>query len=190
MTLLASEVRVAITGEMFSAPAGTALPDDVTTPLTEDFIGHGYVDEDGIVESWDDSVQNITAWQNATVVRAARESSVGTFKLVLIQTRGSNLELYYPGSVVEANGAGEWKLDVLPANADPRVFVFNVVDGDKIERIVLGNAEVTERGDVVRKNGEPIGYEITVTLYPDDDGNLMHKYSNDEAWGIDSGASS
>lgn len=190
MALVASEVRVAITGEMFSAPAGTTQPTNSSTALSASFIGHGYVGEDGVTESWDDSVENIVAWQNATVVRAARTSSVATFGLKLIQTRGSNLELFYPGSTVEDNGANEWKIAVLPANADPRVFVFNVVDGQKVERIVIGNGEVTERGDVVRKNGEPIGYEVTITAYPDDDGVLFTKYSNDAAWDIDSGASS
>lgn len=189
MALVASEVRVAITGEMFSAPSGTTQPTNAETALSASFLGHGFISEDGVTESWDDSVDNIVAWQNAVVVRAARSSSVATFNFKLIQTRGSNLELYYVGSTVEANG-GEWKIAVVPANSDPRVFAFNLVDGDKIARISIGNGEVTERGDIVYKNGEAIGYEVTVTAYPDDNGVLFTKFSNDAAWEIDSGGGS
>jgi hypothetical protein len=184
MALVASEVDIAITGEMFSAPRDTTAPTDASTPLPVDWIGHGYVSDDGVTVSGDDSVDNIVAWQNATVVRAARTESVGTLNLKLIQNRGSNLELYHPGSHMEANGP-EWTLEVKPANADPRSFVLNVVDGDKLMRIYVGNGEVTERGDVMYQNGEAIGYEVTITCYPDDDGNLMVKHSTAAEWGTD-----
>jgi hypothetical protein len=99
-------------------------PTDATTPLDEAFIGHGYVSEDGVTENNDDSVDNIVAWQNAVTVRAARTESTLTLNATLIQTRGSNLELFYPGSFVEANG-DEFKIEVKPAVSDPRAFVLN-----------------------------------------------------------------
>lgn len=184
MALVASEVDVAITGQLYSAPRGTAPPEDASSPLDPEWIGHGYVSEDGVTESWEDSVENIVAWQSATVVRSARTESVATLSCTLIQSRGSNLELYHPGSQME-EGEDGWRLDVVPAVADPRAFVLNVVDGPKLMRIFIGNGEVTERGEIQYQNGEPIGYEVTITTYPDDDGNLMVKMSNDDAWGID-----
>ncbi|WP_171110636.1 MULTISPECIES: phage tail protein [unclassified Streptomyces] len=184
MALVADEVRVAISGELLSAPRGTAAPTNASDPLDPAFKGHGYVSEDGVTENWDDSTDNIVAWQNAVTVRAARTESTLTLACTLIQTRGSNLEFFYPGSQVEANG-GEWKIDVKPPTSDPRAFVLNVLDGTDLIRIYVGNAELTERGEVMYQNGEPIGYPVTVTAYPDDDGNLMTKFSNSAAWGID-----
>lgn len=185
MALVADEVRVAITGELYSAPRGTTAPTNATTALDAAFIGHGYVSEDGVTENWDDSVENIVAWQNATTVRAARTESTLTVACTLIQTRGSNLELFYPGSIVEANGAGEWKLDVKPPTADPREFVLHVIDGTELIRMYLGNAELTERGEVPFANGSAVMYPVTLTAYPDDDGNLMTKFANGAAWGED-----
>ncbi|MFE1361312.1 phage tail tube protein [Streptomyces harbinensis] len=181
---MASEVDIAITGELFSAPRDTAAPTDASTALPAAWIGHGYVSQDGVTESWDDSVDNIVAWQSATVVRAARTESVATLSCTLIQNRGSNLELYHPGSRMAASGS-EWMLEVTPANADPRSFTLNVIDGDKLMRIYVGNGEVTERGDITYQNGEPIGYEVTITCYPDADGLLMRKFSTAAAWGED-----
>lgn len=184
MALVADEVRVAITGELYSAPRGTAAPTTAASALNAAFIGHGYVSEDGVTENWDDSVDNIVAWQGATTVRAARTESTLTISCSLIQTRGSNLELFYPGSVVEANTT-EWKIEVKPATSDPRAFVLDVVDGAELIRIYLGNAELTERGEIPYQNGEAVMYPVTITAYPDDDGNLMVKYSNSAAWGED-----
>lgn len=187
MALQADEVRVGITGELFTAPLGTAAPSNASDPLTADWIGHGYVSEDGVTEGYDDSVDNIVAWQNATVIRAARTESVATIQCKLIQTRGSNLELFHPGSHVTANGP-EWRLDVKPAGSDPRAFCLNVIDGPNLIRIYAGNAEVTERSEIQYANGEPVGYDVTITTYPDADGNLMVKMSNSAAWGIDIGS--
>lgn len=187
MSLVAQEVRIGITGEMFSAPLGTTLPTDETSPLNAAFVGHGYASEDGVTENWDDSIEPIIAWQNATTVRTARSGTDGTIQLSLLQTRGSNLELFYPGSNVAANGGG-YALEVVPPTADPRSFVLNVVDGADIIRIVIGNGSITARGEVPYSNNSAVMYPLTITAYPDIDGNLMVKYSNSSAWGIDIGS--
>src|SRR5690554_4976975 len=95
--LAAEEVRVAITGAFYSAPRAAAVaPTNASEQLDPVYTGHGYVSEDGVTENHDDSVDNITAWQGAVTVRAARTESTTTLELTLIQTRGSNLELYHP----------------------------------------------------------------------------------------------
>lgn len=184
MALVADEVRVAITGELLSAPRSTPAPTNASTALNAAFKGHGYVSDDGVTENWDDSVDNIVAWQNAVTVRAARTESTLTLACTLIQTRGSNLELFYPGSQVEANAA-EWMIHVKPPTSDPRSFVLNVIDGEELIRIYLGNAELTERGEVPYQNGSAVMYPVTITAFPDDNGDLMTKFSNSAAWGLD-----
>lgn len=187
MSLAADEVRVGITGELFSAPTGSTAPTDSSTALDAAFLGHGYVSDDGVTETWDDSVDTIVAWQNATTVRASRTESTMTLACTLLQTRGSNLELFYPGSSVEANG-DEYKIEVKPPTSDRRAFVLNVIDGDDVIRIYVGNGELTDRGDVPYKNGNAVMYPVTITAFPDADGNLMVKYSNSAAWGTDIGS--
>jgi hypothetical protein len=185
VSLAADEVRVGITGEMFSAPLATAAPTNSSTALNAAFLGHGYVTDDGVTETWDDSVDTIVAWQNATTVRATRTESTLTLACTLLQTRGSNLELFYPGSFVEANGADEWKIDVKPPASDRRSFVLNVLDGDDVIRIYIPNGELTDRGDVPYKNGDAVMYPVTITAFPDSNNVLMSKFSNSAAWGTD-----
>lgn len=182
MVLDATQVRVGITGQVYRAPLGSAAPTDATTALAAAYTGLGYVNEDGVTENWDDSVENIIAWQNATVVRSAVTESVGTLAFMLIQTNRAVLEAFHRGSTMTEPSAGNFRIDVKPITAAPATWVLDVVDGAKHYRLFVPNGEVTERGEVMYANGEPIGYPMTVTCYPDAAGTLMVKFSDDIAW--------
>jgi hypothetical protein len=183
MALLAAAVRVAITGEGYVAPTATAAPTTSVSALNAAFIGLGYVSEDGITETYDDTIEDIIAWQGATVVRSTRTSSKATLSMKLIESKGEVLELYHPGSAVAIVSAGQWKIDVVAPTADPRSFVFDVIDGTKHLRIYVPNGEVTERGEIVYANGEPIGYEVTITCYPNSSNVVLTKFTDDTNWG-------
>jgi len=182
MTLDATQVRVGISGELYKAALGSTAPTDATTALDAAFVGLGYVSEDGVTESWDDSVDDIVAWQGATTVRSATTESTSSLELTLIQTSAAVLEAFHRGSTVTEPEVGEYQIDVVPINADPSAWVLDVVDGTKLIRIYVGNGEVVERGEIMYANGEPIGYPLTIRCYPDASGNLMQKFSNDDAW--------
>lgn len=185
MTLSAPNVRVAITGEVYRAPAATVQanwPTDAATALNAAFIGLGYLSDDGVTESWDDSVDNIVAWQNATTVRSATTESTGSLGWTMIETKGRVLTTFHRGSTMVETAPGKFKLEVKPITADPAVWVLHVIDGAELIRILVANGEIVERGEVVYKNGEPIGYPVTLRAYPDVNGNLMTKFSNSIAW--------
>lgn len=183
MALNAGAVRIGITGELYSAPLGTARPTSSVSALNAAYIGMGYVSEDGVTEEPDDSVERIVAWQGATVVRSSHTESTATLSCTLIETKGKVLELYHKGSTVAATGAGQWKIDVKAPTTDRRQHVLDVIDGAKHIRIDVGDGEVTERGAITYANGEPIGYEVTITCYPDANGVLYTKWSDDASWG-------
>lgn len=182
MSLLADNVRVGVTGELNVAPVGTAAPTTSVSALNASFIGLGYVSEDGVTETYEDTVEDIVAWQGATVVRSTTTESKATLQLTLIETKGETLELYHKGSAVEVVSAGQWKIDVLAPTADPRAFVLDVLDGTKHIRIYVPSGEVSDRGEIVYANGEPVGYDITITAYPVD-GVVLTKFSDDASWG-------
>ena len=182
MALTAANVQVAITGGVYVAPTGTTAPTDESTALNAAFIELGYVSEDGITESWDDSVDDIFAWQNATNVRSALTQSVNSFSFTLIESNGYVMEAYHRGSTMTEPTSGKYKLDVKPTVADPQSWVFQIVDGSEIIRVYVGLGEIVERGEVMYRNGEPIGYPCTLRAYPDSNGNISQKFSNIAAW--------
>lgn len=183
MSLNAPAVRIGITGELYAGPTTATAPTDSSSSLDPDFVGMGYVSEDGVTETYDDTVEDIVAWQNATVVRSTTTDSKATLQMTLIETKGKVLELFHKGSSVEAAGSGQWKIDVKAPDTDRRSFVLDVIDGSKHLRIYVPDGEVTERGEITYANGEPISYQITITCYPDSNNVVLTKFSDDANWG-------
>jgi hypothetical protein len=188
MALNAGDVRVAITGEMSVAPVGTVAPTSATSVLDADWVGLGYLSEDGTTEAPDESQELIKGWQNSATVRTVTTESNTTLTFTLIQSTKATLELYHKGSTIEAVTLGDgFRLNVLSPSPDVRAFVLDIIDGDVHERIYIPRGEVTERGEVTYASGEAVGYECTVTAYASDLGGgaigPMVKFSTNPAWG-------
>lgn len=182
MTLDSTFVDVALTGELSVAPVGTAAPTTSVSSLNAAFVGLGYVSEDGVVITPNDTTEQIVAWQNAAVVRTVYTESFWTFQLTLIENKGATAELFFRADV-EVVSAGQWKMEVGAVGTDPRAFVLDVIDGSKHYRYYIPNGEVTERGEVTNSNGEPIGYDITITANADGDGVAFTVFTDNAAWG-------
>lgn len=189
MALRSADVRVAITGELHVAPTGTEGPETATDTLDSGWVGLGYVSADGVTETYDESQENISAWQNGDIVRKITTESEAKFQLTLIQSSKDTLELYHKSSVVVSDGNDGYKINVLSPSPDVRSFVFDVIDGDEHIRMYIPRGEVSERGDISYVSGDAVGYDITITAYPVDlgDGDVgpLTKFSNSPSWAPD-----
>jgi hypothetical protein len=165
MATNAANVQVAVSGEVLVGATSATAPTG-TGSATTGFTGLGYVSEDGVTETRDRSSDDIKAWQNAATVRTVVTDATLTYSFTLIETNKAAVELYY-GSTVTQTGT-EGSLVIVPANTGGRKsFIIDVVDGSDLLRTYIPSGEVTEVGDKVYASGEPIGYEVTVTAYPD-----------------------
>lgn len=152
------------------------VPTDATTALDAGLVNLGYVSEDGLVNGIETDTEDITAWGGDTVL-TVRTSRTETFSWTFIQTNAAVMsEVYGPDNVeVGAGGA----LTVLHNSQElpRRLYVFEILmTGNRVKRIVVPNAQITEVGDVTYQDGEPIGYEVTLSAYPDADGNTAYEY--------------
>lgn len=162
MALDSTNVLIGSTGAAYVGPTGTAAPTAADDVLNAAFKDLGYLSDDGVVETYDDTTDEITAWQGAAVVRRVISSSSATIAFTMIETKKDTLELFHKGSTMSGD-----QLDVLGANSDRRSFVVDVQDGDDIIRIYVANGEVTERGEITyANNGDALGYPVTITAYP------------------------
>jgi hypothetical protein len=183
MSLLATDVRVAITGEVSVAPVGTPAPTTATSSLNASFVGLGYVGEDGVTKTPKDTVQQIRAWQNGALVRTVRKDREWTLKFKLIESKGAVAKLYYAASTVNVVSANQYYVIPDTQIPDQRSFVLDIIDGSVHERIYIPVGEVTERGEVVYSNGEAIGREVTVTcFYNDTIGGPFKLFTDQDAW--------
>ena len=159
----ASQVKVAVTGAVYVAPTGTTGPADATTPLDAAFTSVGYISEDGVKEANDTESEEIKAWQNSDIVRKTITKQETSYQFTMIETNAESLGLFYGKTI--APGATS---HVIGGDQGGKVaLVIDVVDGTQTIRRYIPSAEVTERGEVTFAAGDALGYDTTVTAYPD-----------------------
>lgn len=158
----ASEVRVGFTGGAYCAPAGTTVPTNATTPIPAAFDDVGFLHEDGITIGINADNQDLKAWQGGAIVRKVQTSHDVTFNFKMMQTNDTTLKLFWADKTATAT-----QVKITGAQSDHYAWTIEVIDGDDVIRIVLPDAQITERGEITIKNDEAIVYDVTLTAYPD-----------------------
>lgn len=166
-----------ITGAIFRAPVGTELPQDAIAPLNIAFKSMGYVSDDGVKNSNKASTDDVKAWGGQTVMTSQKEKKDEWIWTLIESLNTEVLKAVYG----DKNVTGNLKTGIhVKATADEAGEFSWVVEmimrGGVVKRIVLPSAKITEVGDVVYKDNDVIGYETTLTAFPDTDGATHHEY--------------
>lgn len=164
------------TGGIYSAPTDATLPTDAKGPLDAKFVNLGYAAKAGVVNSIDGDVADIEAWGGDTVL-SVRTSRKETFKHTFIETNEAVLkEVYGPSNVKKATG-GDLSVLHNAKELPNRAYAYEILlTGDRVKRIIIPEAKITEIGDVTYVDDEAIGYEVTLTAFPDSEGNTAYEY--------------
>lgn len=156
-----------VAGAIYMAPKGSTLPTDSSTSLDAAFKALGYVSEDGVTNTNSPESDTVKAWGGDTVLtlQTAKEDK---FKFTLIEALNADvLKAVYgstnvsgalsTGLTVHANSkqvpACVWVIDMILTNGAAK-------------RIVIPEGQIAEVGDIVYKDDEAIGYEITINALP------------------------
>lgn len=170
----AANVRVGVTGAVYVAPVATALPDDASTDLIAAYEDVGFIHEDGVTETQDTDTNDIIAWQNGATVRKVQTSHDLMYQFTMLETSEVTLREFY-GNFTDG-GVGDDSVTIDGAELPNRRWVLSVLDGAHVLRIAIPDGQITERGDITYANGEAVGREVTITCYPDSDGNKAYVY--------------
>lgn len=164
-------------GAVYTAPAGTSLPTDTTTALANTYKSLGYISEDGITNSNSPESDKIKAFGGDTVCNY-QTAKPDTFKFKLIEGLNDEvLKAVYGASHVDGTLATGLSVEASSDQQNEVVWVFEIVlKGGKAKRICVPSASITEIGEIVYKDEEAIGYEITISCTPDSDGNTHYEY--------------
>lgn len=165
-----------IAGAIYAAPAGTTLPTDATTALDPAFVCLGFVSEDGLENDNEMDIATVKAWGGSIIYRSLTELT-DNFSLTLIESENPEvLKAVYGDKNVTVEGSMV-TVKVVAENPTEKVFVFELaLRGDKKKRIVVPVGAVTERGTISYNDEDPIGYEITISAYPDENGSTHTEY--------------
>ena len=165
-------------GAIYRAPLGTTLPTDATTALDAAFVSLGFCSDDGLTNSNSPESDNVKAWGGKNVL-ALQTDKPDTFQFKLIEVLNPDVLKAVYG---DDNVTGTLTTGItVKANADePKEasWVIDMVMRDgAVTRKVLPDAKVTELGDIVYKDDEVTGYEVTLLAMPDATGQTHYEYT-------------
>lgn len=172
-----SAAKPKLGGAISYAPTTTTLPTDATTALDAAFVNVGYISEDGVTQGITRDSEEIKAWGGDTVMTSQTDFAE-TFNFTLYEILNVDVRkaMFGADNVSGALSTGITTLinsTELPAQA----WVFDIVYNGAISRIVVPYGKVSEVGEVVYADGEPVGYEMTITALPDTSGNCSYEYT-------------
>lgn len=176
------------TGAIKHAPLGTAIPTlasitKAAVTLNQAFVGDEYVSEDGLTLSPSRSTTDIKDWSGSTV-RKVLESFDGTLSWTMISTNEDALAIAFGSSnvtsVTASTAHGAQAQAALGAYLpEEQAWVFLMKDGDARVVIAVPDGQITEVGDVTFASNAAVGWQVTLSCYPDSNGNSIYIMTDD-----------
>ena len=162
--------------------AGLTIPTDATTALASAFKCLGYISEDGLKNNNNIDSDSVKAWGGDTVLnfQKGREDSFG-FKLIEVLNEEVLKAVYVDANVTvtDATSSAPKSIAVQANNAEQpeAVWVIDMImRGNNPKRIVIPYGKVTDIGEIVYKDDEAIGYDVTMKASADESGNTHYEY--------------
>ena len=171
------------TGAVATAPVGTTLPTDARSVLPDTYVTGGYVSEDGVSLSADQSTNDIIEWSGSKV-RSFLEEFTGTVTYTELQTDKQSMERIFGPDYVTATDATTTSGNALKVAIgnhlpDPQTWVFSMKDGNRRLRIVIPNGQVTSFDEVTFVRNDAVKWGVTISCLDDGTGNSVYLYTDD-----------
>ena len=177
-----------VTGAIKHAPKGTAIPalTDITkaaVTLNQAFTGDEYVSQDGLTLAPSMSTTEIKDWSGATV-RKVLESFDGTLSWTMISTNAGALAIAFGSAHVTTVAATQTHGAQVQATLgaylpEEQAWVFLMKDGDARIVIAVPDGQITEVGEVTFASNSAVGWQVTLSCYPDSNGNCIYIMTDD-----------
>lgn len=166
-----------VVGAISVAPLGSTLPTDATTALDAAFVNLGYVSEDGLTNGSSRTVNDIKAWGGDTVL-SIQDEKTDTFNTVFIEALNIDvLKMYYGEDNVSGTLATGITVNVNSKELPTQSWAIDMIMRDgALKRIVIPAGKITETEDITYSDTEVVGYSVTITAYPDAQGNTHYEY--------------
>lgn len=160
-------------GYIWVAPLNTTLPTDATTELKENFVGLGYLSEDGLTEPASfEPGDDIVAAGGDTVAQADPTFSK-TWTGTCIEALNEDLLKVVYGSTnvtrTEGTTSGDAFITIKEqaGNLEHHVIVIDeILKGGRKRRNVMADATFLITGDISHVHTALVNFEFTINAYP------------------------
>ena len=166
MAVDVTKVGVALTGAVSKAPLGSTAPSDTSTVLAVAFADSGGISADGVTLALPGAgdATPVKLWQGGLTARTLRVTSddLPSLNFVMLETNKTAVETYFEVTVTQTAAHGTFTYsNVIPTG---KAYVLDIIDGAEKARYYVPRGVRAEVGDLVFKNDEPIGYEVTLEM--------------------------
>lgn len=165
-----------VAGAVFSAAVGSTLPTDASTSLGSDFVDLGYLSEDGLTNKFSPTKENIKEW-GGSIVATLQTEREDTFSFTLIESSNADVLKRVFGSANVTENSGAITVKATSADTESFAWVFDMIlRNNRVKRIVVPSASITEVGDVSYVAADLISYNVTITAEVDATGATHYEY--------------
>lgn len=162
-------------GEFHRAALGSTLPTDAIADLDAAFNGLGFTGEEGFVVSQNRSTEDKRAYGGDVVYSLQTEYGVSVQVTVYESQNAEVLRTVFGDDNVDVAG-GTTTVRYNKRRLPRSVFVSDHITDQGLLRQVIPVGQVTEVGDITLVHTDILMYQLTITAYPDAEGNYMYEY--------------
>lgn len=164
-----------VAGAVYCGPLTATLPTTADAALTG-FTELGYVSEDGVTNNNSPETETVKAWGGDTVLVLQTEKA-DTWTLTLIEALNPEVLKAVYGSSNVTESTGTISVSATSAMLPDKAYVIDMaLKGGAMKRIVIPKGSISELGEIVYKDDEAIGYEITITALASASGVTHYEY--------------
>lgn len=178
-TMNAAEVGIGaglVTGAIFIAAEGTALPTDADTALAADYKLLGFTSDAGVTISENESHDDLYAWEGRSRVYTVKTEYYESVAFTPIQTNADVAKLTWGDSNVTVTN-GKIYAKHTADNLDPVVIVIETSPRESMVKRYCGTFQLASRGDATLDGTTFDARELTFNSVPDANGVHMHEYT-------------
>lgn len=185
MPVDASKIRIAGTGAIWKAPAGTTLPTDSTTALNAAFKNMGYV-KNGFEINTELKGKTVDVWQSVEPARFIITGKSIKFQWESIESNNTTVALAWNNATITPTTGGAYSMSI-PSTYLAAEFslVFDATDGTTSTRYVIPRAVLTGVPKITAGREEEISYQFEIQVLAPTDGSASVL-----AYGVDAGVAS
>lgn len=167
-----------VTGAIFRAALGTALPTDATSQLAAEYQELGFVSDDGVANNNNPETEDVYAWGGTQVMKSITEKpDEWTFKLIEALNPNVLKTVYGDANVTVSEDEKTITVKATAGDLGSSTYVIDMqLKGGALKRVVIPNGALGEIGEILYKDEEPIGYEITIAALDDGSGTTHYEY--------------